>query len=723
MSKKLLSLVLAIAMVMSLFTVAFTTTAAADETEATQAATLTYYFLAPDAYGAPNAYWWTPTEAAGWPGTAMKAVPELGKNVYAIDAPAETSVIIFNGNGTQTINIDITKETTGKNNVGNMIFVITGNDGNDTGEWCSLNPADADYYRNSAGYAVENDTPAQFYPLYDEAPVAGDKYVPTELTYYVYAPAALGTSFNAYWWLPTEAAGWPGTAMTAAPEVGPEIYKISAPLMTTVIIFNNGNGYQTANLDITEEGTGFSNVANKIFIITGLDGENHAIGEWKSLDPRDADFYAGAPVETSDTADTATTDTAETDDTPAPAAPAFVPAVPRWDAGIVCGLEEEEEPTVSEGFLYFKADKEPFTTDDKQIVYFHLWGGATDYGWGSKKEKATYDEEKGLWAYPVDFGDATEMFMIVYIYGGGATKVQSFDTIINKKAIDNIVIIEDELLENPVDSSQTAYAAFVVDADGNKIKGCGPVATIASTAKVVGTIKAKDTDYADQLAEKILTNYKDAENWTKESVKAIEEELGLDNSDVKAKVEAKIADRNGDEKDDNDIPEEDIDTIMALLEDDAEESPDVPPVDTPDTPDTPDSPDVPVDTDTETPVETDTETPVETDTETPVETDTETPVETDTDKPPVETDTDEPPVDDVKPGDVDKDGAVTSADALAILRASLDPDALTPEQVKVMDIDGDGAVTSNDAIIALRYSAGIEGSDTQKLIDIFGKVS
>ena len=66
-------------------------------------------------------------------------------------------------------------------------------------------------------------------------------------TYYFLAPdnycktesGAANTDVGAYWWSPEENAKWPGQAMTAAPEVGPNVYKIEGvPAKTTALVFN-----------------------------------------------------------------------------------------------------------------------------------------------------------------------------------------------------------------------------------------------------------------------------------------------------------------------------------------------------------------------------------------------------------------------------------------------------------------------------------------------------
>ena len=64
------------------------------------------------------------------------------------------------------------------------------------------------------------------------------------------------------------------------------------------------------------------------------------------------------------------------------------------------------------------------------------------------------------------------------------------------------------------------------------------------------------------------------------------------------------------------------------------------------------------------------------------------------------------PVFAVLPGDVDRDGSVTAADARLILRASVGLETIANRWLA--DLDGDSAVTAADARLALRMSVGLE---------------
>ncbi len=63
-------------------------------------------------------------------------------------------------------------------------------------------------------------------------------------------------------------------------------------------------------------------------------------------------------------------------------------------------------------------------------------------------------------------------------------------------------------------------------------------------------------------------------------------------------------------------------------------------------------------------------------------------------------------------GDIDRDGEITSADALAILRISAELEDCGSTKETLSDTDDDGYVTSADALDVLRRSAGLPSSET-----------
>ena len=60
-------------------------------------------------------------------------------------------------------------------------------------------------------------------------------------------------------------------------------------------------------------------------------------------------------------------------------------------------------------------------------------------------------------------------------------------------------------------------------------------------------------------------------------------------------------------------------------------------------------------------------------------------------------------------GDADEDGAVTSADALAVLRTTVMLDSMDQIHLDMCDVDKDGFLTAADALMILRRSTGLIG--------------
>ena len=184
MSKKVISIVLSVAMVVAVLCVGFgAVTASAD--------TVTYYFLAPEnfllAEGSGDKvgyYYWQPEEIAPWPGAEMTKAPEVGERVYKVEAPDmdATGTIIFNafvdaGNPAdpalaavahQTVNINTEGYMKGESklyetldNFYGMIYVLSSDPADVTvnehsgatqtkGEWFSIDPSSEYYYKKYA---------------------------------------------------------------------------------------------------------------------------------------------------------------------------------------------------------------------------------------------------------------------------------------------------------------------------------------------------------------------------------------------------------------------------------------------------------------------------------------------------------------------------------------------------------------------------------------------
>ena len=204
MSKKLLSLILAVAMVMSIFAIGFSTVAAADGetnpgTDGEETNTFTYYVLAPDNESTPAMWFWglpagqNAGDICKWDEKgdhfAMTAAPEVGKQVFSYALSADATGFLFadfkDGKQTRDLNkrgykpavntddeddravcnyatTDEELSNFGKqldiDNFNNMIFVCedTNADGQFVGSWYSIDPEAKNYYRNSDAYKALN---------------------------------------------------------------------------------------------------------------------------------------------------------------------------------------------------------------------------------------------------------------------------------------------------------------------------------------------------------------------------------------------------------------------------------------------------------------------------------------------------------------------------------------------------------------------------------------
>lgn len=166
MSKKLMSFVLLLAMMMTVFCcgvgdVGMNASAQDDD--------FTYYFLAPDNWcnvdkGAANSdvgvFWWKgPADRLPvWPGVKMESAPEVGKNVFKAKVPNDSEIIcvVFNAYvdagapqdpelakvAHQTIDVDVEE-----NNYDGMIYVLDLNANQTSGEYSSVIPEKGNWFK------------------------------------------------------------------------------------------------------------------------------------------------------------------------------------------------------------------------------------------------------------------------------------------------------------------------------------------------------------------------------------------------------------------------------------------------------------------------------------------------------------------------------------------------------------------------------------------------
>ncbi len=161
------------------------------------------YFMNSSNWSTVKAYYWSDSNSQmiEWPGKDMESV---GNNVYRIEIPETATKIIFNNGGNEQTN-DITLEGF------NKIYK--------DGSWSNYNPT----------------------PQPTDNPTSGN--------YIYFKNNNNWNTVMAYYWSDSNSAmmSWPGKSMES---VGNNIYRIDVPSDATKIIFNNGQGDQTSDLDI-----------------------------------------------------------------------------------------------------------------------------------------------------------------------------------------------------------------------------------------------------------------------------------------------------------------------------------------------------------------------------------------------------------------------------------------------------------------------------------------
>ena len=160
------------------------------------------YVQLPEAWAAPNAYWWGGVGSDAWPGIPMVQVEG---NVWTFDLSTAATGLIFNCDGQQTADI----------------LVASG-----------LHAGNA--------YIVADDL------TFEAANYKDGVFSGIVTTVYAELPEAWAAP-NAYWWGGTGSGDWPGVAMT---HVDGKVWSIDLPAEAEGLIFNC-DGQQTANIDST----------------------------------------------------------------------------------------------------------------------------------------------------------------------------------------------------------------------------------------------------------------------------------------------------------------------------------------------------------------------------------------------------------------------------------------------------------------------------------------
>lgn len=177
-------------------------------------------------------------DMVNWPGDPM--VKQEGDIFKAVIPGSATHVIFNNGdNGLQTVNLRLFEDR--DQNL--FVYDQVAADIKYTGNWT--------FYGEDPGEVPET---------------------PTTRTVYLINSGNWPTPYAYYWVDGTDGSGWPGIAMT---DEGNNRYSIKVPLEMNRIIFNDGNGTQTANLCLED----------------GVDVYDFAQKHWSSTDDRTRTVY------------------------------------------------------------------------------------------------------------------------------------------------------------------------------------------------------------------------------------------------------------------------------------------------------------------------------------------------------------------------------------------------------------------------------------------------
>ena len=171
-----------------------------------------------------------------------------------------------------------------------------------------------------------------------------------------------------------------------------------------------------------------------------------------------------------------------------------------------CGKEISRETITTDpavldpNKLYFDTDGTGWEMGTKNKVAFHIFGGDLENGlqWGASKSigDATegqpgvfeVDPANGKQGYTLNPG---VQYKIIFVRTDGRNwKEQTYDLLFTTDCLGHVAYCDGTEYENPVDSSKKTLAAFWYDMDASEY---GPVKQISSIGNVVGTCLAEGT--------------------------------------------------------------------------------------------------------------------------------------------------------------------------------------------------------------------------------------
>ena len=179
--------------------------------------------------------------------------------------------------------------------------------------------------------------------------------------------------------------------------------------------------------------------------------------------------------------------------------------------------------------LYFEPKSAGFTNFDK--IFCHIWpydpnDGKEFYSWQSKGE-ACVDNKDGKWYYDLDAKkvklEPGVLYCVIFSAKlGQAATGQTYDLFMDSTCIGDTVYCDGTTYENPVDSTQTAIAAFWRGKDKTKL---GPVMCVTSIGNLVGTCMARTTNNVAMFEKFLTENLISAQTYAEKEDQAIIDDI------------------------------------------------------------------------------------------------------------------------------------------------------------------------------------------------------
>ena len=208
------------------------------------------------------------------------------------------------------------------------------------------------------------------------------------------------------------------------------------------------------------------------------------------------------------------------------------PTDPTYDPSI-----PYDPPTIEENAIAFDVRKSGW--NNVKTVYCHIWraDGTGDWpNWQTKKEKCKYNSSTGIATYDLSKTGHNikksdgKLYCVIF---SANTGMQTYNVIMSGKCIGDTLYCTGNLLENPEDSEKRANEAVWA-----KTKDCGPEKKITSTGNIIGTALPEGETDASMLACFLVAYYDWPEKMDK--VPALVKELNLSTSDVMKAVNKKL---------------------------------------------------------------------------------------------------------------------------------------------------------------------------------------